>query len=145
MGYNGTTTTSPNGEIWTPQQGPNIGSGYISDVIWNGSQFVAIGKKLTCCNYSAIATSPDGETWTQQIPSQAEVILEPLNSIAWNNFNFVAVGDGGTILTSSNGIDWTQRQTRMVWDNYFVSNLNDINWNGSQFVAIGDMGIGILK
>jgi hypothetical protein len=43
-----------------------------------------------------ILTSPDGETWTQRTSGTTV----GLYGVAYGNGTFVAVGEGGTILTS---------------------------------------------
>lgn len=62
-----------------------------------------------------------------------------LNDVTWSDSLFVAVGNGGTIITSPNGIDWTIQ----------VSNtdvrLNEIEWLDSQFYAVGDSGTILLS
>ncbi len=52
----------------------------------------------------------------------------------WNGARYVAVGDGGYILTSSNGETW---QSSILTGN---PNLKSILWNGEQFVIVGDGG-----
>lgn len=51
-----------------------------------------------------VVTTPSsgGATWTQRV-------FEPLtlNDVAWGNGLFVAVGDDGTLATSSDGVRWT--------------------------------------
>ena len=54
-----------------------------------------------------------------------------LNAVTWNGERFVAVGDGGTILQSTDGSVWKQTniETR--------SALRGVTWNGERFVAVG--------
>jgi len=51
----------------------------------------------------AIATSPDGETWTAQTSGTAQTI----NNVCAVPIGLVAVGNAGTILTSTDGVTWT--------------------------------------
>jgi hypothetical protein len=92
-------------------------------------QFVAVGDKRVLYNEEAadnIVTSPDGMTWT----SQTSETKNALNSIAWSETQFVAVG-AGTILTSPDGIPWTSQVLGIQVD------LSGIAWSGTQFVAVG--------
>ena len=58
--------------------------------------------------------------------------------VLWNHLGngvFVTVGTNGTVLTSTDGIDW-QAQTSGT-----SAHLHDVAWNGAQFVAVGDGAI----
>ena len=57
-----------------------------------------------------------------------------LNSVAWSGTQFVAVGAGGTILTSPDGMTWTAQNSGTT------NQLSGITWSGAQFVAVGDFG-----
>jgi len=47
----------------------------------------------------------DTMTWIER-----DIGLQPiLNDVIWNGFQFLAVGNGGTIMTSPDGIDWTNQ------------------------------------
>lgn len=50
-----------------------------------------------------IATSTDGQTWTQQASGTAESLW----SVDYQNGRFIVCGDNGTILTSSDGVAWS--------------------------------------
>jgi hypothetical protein len=58
-----------------------------------------------------------------------------LNGIAWSGTQFATVGDGGTILTSPDGVKWDLRSAGTT------TNLNGIAWSGTQFVAVGADGM----
>jgi len=93
----------------------------IADMVWNGSQFVAVAT------YGTILTSPDGTAWTTQVSGTNS----DLRGAAWDGSQFVVVGGAGTILTSPDGVTWTAQVSGTA------NNLQDIAWNGSQFVAVG--------
>jgi hypothetical protein len=91
-----------------------------NSVAWNGLRFVAVGE------YAGIAVgalSGDGITWkltkinapatTTQTSGGKMAISElrvalasPLNAITWTGTEFVAAGQGGTIIRSNDGINW---------------------------------------
>ena len=73
----------------------------MNDVIWAGTQFLAVG------NGGTIMTSPDGIEWTAQ-DSGTDVRL---NAAFWDVYNYFVVGDGATILFSDDGVDWTTKYT----------------------------------
>jgi len=58
-----------------------------------------------------------------------------LRAIAFGGGTFVAAGDGGKVLTSSNGITWASQSTG-------ISNaLNGVSFGHGQFVAVGSAGL----
>jgi len=54
-----------------------------------------------------------------------------MNGVAWSGSLFVAVGNGGTVWTSVDGITWTSRTTPDT------THMNGVAWSGSLFVAVG--------
>jgi hypothetical protein len=112
--------TSVNGVTWTPRES----GGTVYGVTWSHNQFVATG-------YDRILTSPDGITWTHVNVN----VHNTLSSIVWTGQQWVAVGVGGTLLTSANRTDWTRRDPAIV-----KGGLQGITSNGQQFVAVGYNG-----
>ena len=55
--------------------------------------------------------------------------------MAFGNSIWVAVGNHGTIITSTNGTSWTARTS------YTTKYLGDVAWTGSEFIAVGDAGV----
>jgi len=57
-----------------------------------------------------------------------------LNAVLWGQWSdiFIAVGDGGTIMTSPDGVNWTQRESGTD------VNLHAIGYDGFDFVVVGD-------
>ena len=84
------------------------------DVIWTGSQFVAVGASSV--NYGANAVvmySSDGTSWTQvNLPTTAAPAGYVLRDVVWTGSTLYAVGDDSNksrvIVSSVNAIDWTQ-------------------------------------
>jgi hypothetical protein len=54
-----------------------------------------------------------------------------LNGVAWSGSQFVAVGEGGTVLTSADGVTWTSRSSGTA------DSLRSVAWSGAKFVAVG--------
>ena len=94
----------------------------LNDVIWSGSQFLAVGNRGT------IMTSADGIDWTTRV-SGTDVRL---NAAVWDGYDYTVVGDGATILFSSDGVDWTTQHTGAdeIW-------LQGIAHSATHFVAVG--------
>jgi hypothetical protein len=83
--------SSNNGNTWTHNQ-PAWGSEAFNSIVWTGQNFVAVGSN------GAILVSPDLMQWTRVSKAGTNVFLY---SIALGDSTLVAVGDSGTILTSS--------------------------------------------
>jgi hypothetical protein len=113
--------TSTDGITWINRSSSMLGQ-YLKDVMWDGTQFVVVGAQVSL-------SSPDGNTWA------AHSAPATLDSLAWNGEIYVAVGNSGEILTSSDGIAWLMTNTGGV-----STPLNGVAWTGSQFVAVGDAG-----
>ena len=58
-----------------------------------------------------------------------------LNTVIYSNNTFVAVGNGGVILTSPDGSKWTARNSGTN------NNLNGVTYGNGTFVAVGVGGI----
>ena len=73
------------------------------------------------------------DTWTAG--NSTSVTTSNLNAITHYGTTFVAVGDAGTVVTTTDGITWTVHPITTVT----TSNLNGIT-HGSYYVAVGDNG-----
>lgn len=95
---------STNGTSWNTT--PYSGQGNtLNAVAHNGlsgasSVFVSVGN-----TGSIVSSNADGTTWT----ARTSGVGQALNSVAYGNGLFVAVGDAGVILTSPDGTNWTTR------------------------------------
>lgn len=109
--------TSPDGSTWTGHSSPFDDPGFVSKIAWNGSLFVATGYD-GAFNYS-IMTSPDGSTWTARSTpvdragfafGPAVIWIDKLSLwVVAMNGTFVSGGGGYHIVTSPDGITWTDR------------------------------------
>lgn len=107
------------GSSWAQYPVPGGSPNILADVVWTGSQIVAVGP-------SGGMTSSDGVTWTSRSVFG--------NSIAWTGSQLVAVGGNGRIMTSPDGVVWTSRTSGASEALYGVA------WTGSQLVAVGLQG-----
>ena len=160
VGDSGTVLFSDDGVTWDAQS-TGTGD-YLIDVDWNGTLYVAASNlnyftSTDGVNWSSaistgglvedvawsstlglfasvdlngrIVTSTNGSIWTERI-SVAEGAA--LRTIIWGDGQFIAAGDEGEIVTSSDGISWQTLSSSM--------DLQNILWNGSQFYAVGGFG-----
>jgi len=116
----GTDPGSPsNGFKWA---NPLPQGNTLNDVIWNGSEFLAVGIG------GSILTSGNGETWSLAYSAASALLY----SIAWSGAQYVIVGDQGRILSrSGNNFDWT------IINSGTKKDLYDVIWTGDLFVAVG--------
>jgi hypothetical protein len=86
-------------------------------------------------NKTAIVNSTDGINWTTNSYS---VTGGTINAVIWSGTQYVAVGKAfgaPLLLTSANGIDWTNRSTSIGYSG--EGQLMDIVWTGARYVAVG--------
>ena len=136
--------TSKNLVDWTQRE-----SWTANDVVWTGIRFIAVGggynKRYNqgggtfSVGYRNIGYSMNGKDWTN-LPIYNDMIYgsPPLRAVAWRGIEgadgqMVAVGDGGVILTSANGVDWTTQSSGIS------VNLVSVVWAGNQWVAVGGL------
>lgn len=109
--------SSSNGLVW---QKFTVTNWFNPEAIaWNGSRFVAVGEKIW--------SSPDGTNWITHA-SGSNLFL---NEVIWTGTQFVAVGNGGAILTSWDGARWRQRSSGTSADLFGVA------FNGKRLVVVG--------
>ena len=100
------------------------------DVAWNGTDtLVAVG------NSGVIFNSPNGTTdgWRPAAVNPAANTSVTLAGVTWDvdGAQFLAVGGGGSVLTSADGDTWVTQNSQVNID------LEAVVWTGSQFVAVG--------
>lgn len=108
------------GTTWATTTSPFDDLGVVLQVIWDGSQFVAVGTLFVYdagppsayVDSPCIATSPDGQVWTRR--TEASVSGTYIHSIAYNGTRHVAYGSASTGFSpyleySDDGcVTWTQ-------------------------------------
>jgi hypothetical protein len=164
VGSNGTVITSPDGLVWTSRRATDTASPGLGAVVYAAGQFVAVGSareiltspdgitwmsrtdpltmgglagiaygagRYVAVGYasSGAAVSSDGITWTPVDPGAAT-----LYAITFAGGRFVAVGDQGTILTSTDGLSYVPRSSGTQ------QGLDGIAFGASTYVAVGPNG-----
>lgn len=97
-GHNGTIFSSTDGTHWKLRASGT--EDFLSGATFGHGRFVAVSG-------SAIYASTNGVDWT----SHASGTEATLNGVAYGNGRFVAVGGAATIVTSTNGTDWSSAGT----------------------------------
>lgn len=112
--------------VGTPQA--SITDQNLLGVAWNGTDtLVAVG------NSGVIINSPNGTTdgWNFAAVNPLASTNVTVAGVAWDGAQFLAVGGGGSVLTSADGDIWVNQNSQVNID------LEDVAWTGSQFVAVG--------
>jgi len=73
----------------------------------------------------------DGGDWKQTYANNEEKILD----VAYGNGTFVAVGEKGLVVTSPNGLTWSEEHLGSGYD------FNAVVYGDGSFVAVGDHGL----
>ena len=146
VGAAGTILTSSDGLTWKPVVSNTSNDLYaVAYSNLNGGLWIAVGAG------GVILKSPDADAWTpvnmnSGTPADLRGVSYALLPLATGQTTatsaFVAVGAGGTILTSADGSNWI-RSTATI-NSKTGTNLSSINWNavtyGKQFVVVGSGG-----
>lgn len=138
---NFTAAAVPAGSTWTLRTSGTTNN--LNDIVWSGSQYVAVGSRNT------VLTSPDGITWTSRstgAPLDFWNAPYDLFGVAWSGTRFVAVGMdsygfNGIILTSPDGVTWTTQVSGPSSGNPTTTTnpytLVKVIWASGRFVAVG--------
>jgi photosystem II stability/assembly factor-like uncharacterized protein len=93
--------------------------------IWLVDEQGAVSNHVTA-EFNVIDNVPV-DKWTNRLGG----LPVALNDVIWEGDNFIAVGGGGMILTSFDGLDWVERESGVDAD------LNAVNSDGADIVAVG--------
>jgi hypothetical protein len=97
---------------------------------------IAIFLTLLALSTTASAQTGVGASWTLRNPFPTQ---EYLQAVTWTGSQAVAVGQGGTVLTSPDGVAWTKRSSGVT------TALSSVIWSGSQLLAVGDGGVALTS
>ena len=147
VGASGTVVTSPNVITWTTRSSGvtvDLRSINVADLGGGTYKAIAVGQ-----NGIGI-TSSDGITWATALngsaidPTNTTVTVGDLNQVIYLTFTapnavtysyYIAVGDNGQLLVSSNTTTWYTKTT------YTVSDFQGIAYSGTYFYTVGDIGL----
>jgi hypothetical protein len=122
--------TSPDGVTWL--QHPSGATNQLHGVAYGNGLFVAVdggpswfSRQSESASDVPILTSVDGVTWVQRQSGTRTQLM----AVVHGNGQFVAVGRGGTVVTSVDGVRWSAHQAR--YDHFSVA------YGGGKFVAVG--------
>ena len=134
VGANGTIITSANGTDWTARDSGS--TRHLRAVTYGGAQYLAVGDAgtiLASANAAAWVAAPALTSAGLRGVAHAALANTASDGTVSITNVYVAVGEGGTLLTSNDGAAWTVRAP------LGSANLNAVIYGG-QFVAVGDGG-----
>ncbi len=112
----------------TPQQA--ITGENLHDVAWNGTDtLVAVGDS----GYIINSSNGTVDGWFLATDNPVAGSGTTMSGVTWDGGQFLAVGSGGTILTSADGDNWTLQMTDPV-------SLEGIVWTGNHYIVAGGSG-----
>jgi len=120
--------TSPDLVNWSITTTPNSHSG----VTFGNGLLVSVGQGNSTFSNGFVSVSMDGSRWL----SQTTPTTVFLNDVAYAQGKFVAVGANGTILTSTNGVNWANRTIGSTSDQ-----LRGLAYGNGIFAAVGTGGL----
>jgi len=138
VGEGGALITSTNGVNWVSRTSP-------TNALFRGVAY-GNGIYVACGDNGALVRSTDGATWST-VASGTTLSLQGVgygeefvdtgdtNAPPVGTAQFVVVGASGLILTSTNGLNWTQRTSgTTVW-------ISDATYGNGYYVAVGNTRI----
>lgn len=118
------TPASPTAPVRSREAaGPATEADQLREIVYGAKGFVALGSGLA---YQSV----DGRTWSVRRTGEND-----LNGVAFGAGRYVAVGGGGVILTSADGLAWAPAQSPTT------ERLQGVTYGGGKFVAVGDRGV----
>jgi hypothetical protein len=100
----------------------------LNGIVWTGTVFVAVAGGPN--GLGLIFTSPDGIQWNVRSSG-----TPALRGVGWTGTEIVAVGAGGTILTSPDGYRWSTPISGAT------ETLNSVASSGSELLIVGQGGV----
>jgi len=105
-------------------------------ILWDGERYIAVGSRMY--------TSKDGLSWTplkasfdgtrldkgsrQRMLKNGKLFCR-ISDLQWNGKQYVAVGEWGLVMTSTDLKKWTMRKSGVIkW-------IDKVAWNGKRYVA----------
>jgi hypothetical protein len=110
----------------------DLSSVSLNSIVWTGTQFVAVAGGPN--GLGLILTSRDGAQWSVRSSG-----TPTLRGITWSGSEIVAVGAGGTIITSPDGYRWTAQVSNAT------ETLNGVTWADTQFAVVGEGGVLLIS
>jgi hypothetical protein len=117
------TLVSDDGTTWSEAPYDALGS---FDLI------VAGGDRLFAMGYEIAGTSFDGYTWSiEHVP-----VAKNINGLAWDGAGYLAVGEDGFMMSSTDGTEWKQHSSN-TFGSRGSAEIDELVKGGSTIVGVG--------
>jgi hypothetical protein len=153
LGDNGAGLTSSDGATWVRREPKHWNATSVWDIEYGNDRFVAVGEWFNDATgqWEAFSeTSADGNAWVQSYVGPELVFAHSYGDggfpshLAYGNGLFIASGWSnavsgleGQILTSTDGLSWTPRETGTT------NHLGPIAYGNGRFVALGGTTVAV--
>ena len=128
-GEGGNIYTSSDLVTWTRRQSGT--TTVLSEIAYANGTWVVVSDFET--TPAVILTSPDTITWTPRVTNVGDATS--FQALATDGNVMVAVGVGGIIARTTDGVNWT------LANNASTAQLNDVTYAGGRFLATGVSGV----
>jgi len=109
--------------------------GFSAVVLSGCHALIHLGSLLACGSCVLVqGAALDRWNWRTPLPQGST-----LRAVAYGNTGFVAVGEAGTILSSTDGVNWSPQISDSATD------LNAVTYGGGRFVAVGYPGETVIS
>ncbi len=126
LGNKGTVIYSSDGNTWTEETIPGVQDYMASDIAYNGSTLVVVGRGWNVTG--GFIAHKNGNGWTVDNTTSFD-----LSGITYGDGKFIAVGHG-KILSSTDGSNWTEVN---INDNISNIYLKSVIYANGVYVAVG--------
>lgn len=126
--------TSADGVNWVKRESGT--PGLLADVLYDGSQFLAVGCAPHGSCAGTVVTSADGVSWVQSNSGVPESV-GGLTGIGYGNGQYVALGGYGLIVTSDDGVNWFNPLQDEPLE--MSGSLSSVGYGNGRFVAVGSL------
>lgn len=118
--YGDVRISTDGGETWIGNFTlANLSQPDLLGIAWDGAAtLVCVGRARNADAGIIWVSTDSGASWAPAVPPLAA--CPTLNAVAYTAHGFMAVGQAGTILTSPDGITWTQHNSGLPAQNYLA-------------------------
>jgi hypothetical protein len=121
---------SPDGITWQSVTLPTTNT--LQSIAYNGTRYVVTSPGVTSVAY----TTTDGISWTKVTPGS----IDFGERIIWAGNKFIGVGYWWRVMSSPDGMTWSEETSSGTTYAGMYSNLHDIAYSGTRYAAVGYSG-----